>query len=339
MKFSAYVHAGARAYISRTLEGDGAGWRGVNAFVIEYRQTGAASEALASLEQEQACLLRFAHGDTRMRAVYAELGKVFVADDQYGEFLRCAWNANMDYGPFRERIRQAQSIAPRIAEAARQLANLLEQAGEVGGGLAPPEFYSVRTLLEATDNHEVGGHNLHIWRIVREAITGHTPERETVEALDDEVPAARKVVTATKENAEQVQRDNPDALVVVITSLGDAVARDPEQEARNMLGYAWEKAPHLPALLETVARAADDWKPQEHGAIGAAIASRKNTPTAAYIRAFAKLLRESMPDLKWSPPIYAAMAGIAEVVLDDPVNAVTADAVRQALMRAVDDST
>ncbi|MBS0213194.1 MAG: hypothetical protein JSR26_08470 [Proteobacteria bacterium] len=312
----------------------------MNAFVTQYRQAGAASEALASLEQEQACLLRFAHDATRMRVVYAELGKVFVVDDQYGDFLRSAWNANLNYAPFRERIKQAKTIAPKIAEAARNLAKLLDEAGKVGGGLAPPEFYSIRTLLDATDNHELGDHNLHIWPMVRDAITGTTPAREADAKADDEAPAPRRVMTATEEDAEQVQRDNPDALVVVIRTMnpGDAVTHDPKQEARNLLRYAWEKAPGLPALLDTVAGAADDWRPQEHGAIGAAIASRKSTPTAAYIRAFAKLLREAMPALEWSPAIYAAMAGVADVVLNDPVKAVTADGVRQALIRAVDDS-
>ena len=53
---------------------------------------------------------------------------------------------------------------------------------------------------------------------------------------------------------------------------------------------------------------------------------------------FAKLLRETVPDLQWSASIYTAMAGVADVVLNDPNNAVTADAVRKALIRAVDDS-
>ena len=93
MNFLAYVPSGARTHITWTLEGDGNGWRGVNAFVTECREKRISGEALACVEQEQACVLRFAR-DVRMRNVYVELQKVFTTDDQYADFLRSAWQAD-----------------------------------------------------------------------------------------------------------------------------------------------------------------------------------------------------------------------------------------------------
>ena len=311
MDFPAYVPAGARAHISRTLEGGGGHWQGVNALVTEYRETHASTDALAILEQEQACVLRFAH-DPRMRDVYAELQKVFMSDDQYADFLRSAWKADMNYAPFRERTRQARELAPKIARAAQELANLLGLAGIVGGGFAPPEFYSIHTLLSATDNHQDDDHNLHIWRVVRGAITG-----------DDRCEPSPAV--------RDSQPDEPVRIVLVPIKSGEAKL-DPKEEVRNMLFYAWEKAPDLPAILGTVAEAASNWHPQEEGAIGAAVASRKQNKAAEYLRAFAEHLRENLC-LELTGPIVAAMAGMANVVLNDPNADISGDAARAVIKR------
>jgi hypothetical protein len=87
-----------------------------------------------------------------------------------------------------------------------------------------------------------------------------------------------------------------------------------------------------------VARAADAWMPQESGAIGAAISTRQRNQVTEYVRAFAELLRQEMPTLELSATLYAAMAGTADVVLNDANNVVTAEALRKALIRAVDNS-
>jgi hypothetical protein len=207
--------------------------------------------------------------------------------------------------------------------------------------MAPSEFSSIHMLLESTDNHELEDHNLHMWRSVRGAITGTRraplPEHVAAESGD---PVPRKTIIVSENNAEEARRNNPDALIVVLRVVSSGEANiDPKDEAANMLGYAWGIAPHLPALLGTVARAADSWRPQEHGAIGAAISSRQQSPATEYVRAFAKLLGENMRDLELTAPIFAAMAGAADVVLNDANNVLTADAVRKALTRTLDNST
>lgn len=315
MDFPAYVPVGARAHISWTLEGNGKQWRGVNALVAEYREIHTSTDALISLEQEQACVLRFAR-DIRMGNVYAQLREVFTADAQYADFLRSAWQADMDYGRFRDRVKMARSLAPEIAEAARKLAKLLAQAGEVGGGNAPTEFYSIRSLLDATDNLRLDGHDLYMWRAVRARITGQRPEVST--------------------GAHQLQSMEPMKIVLVPAKPGE-VKIDPEEQARNMLFYAWEKAPDLVAIMGTVEAAANNWIPQEGGAIGAAIASRKHNKAAEYLRAFAEHLMESL-HLELAGPIVAAMAGTANVVLNDPGADISTDAARAVIKRGVNDS-
>lgn len=315
MDFPAYVPAGARAHISWTLDGNGKQWRGVNALVAEYREIHTSSDALVSLEQEQACVLRFAR-DIRMGDVYAQLQEVFTADAQYADFLRSAWQADMDYGRFRDRVKKARSLAPEIAEAARKLANLLAQAGEVGGGNAPSEFYSIRSLLNATDNLRLDGYDLHMWRAVRASITGRRPKVST--------------------GAEQLQSTEPMKIVLVPAKPGE-VKIDPEEQAREALFYAWEKAPDLVAILGTVEAAASNWIPQEAGAIGAAIASQKHNKAAEYLRAFAALLKDSL-SLEFAGPIIAAMAGMANVVLNDPDADISTDAARAVIKRWEGDS-
>lgn len=339
MNFPSYVPAGARAHITRTLEGDGQNWRGVNAFVTEYQNKGVEGDALEGLKREQACMLRFAH-DPRMRDVYARLQTVFTNDEQYADFLRSAWEADMNFSPFRKRVKQAKELAPKIAEAARELASLLKQAGEVGGGVAPGKFFSVRVLLDATDNHEHDGRDFDIWQIVRKTVTARRPERPDTASPATNTAAEgenKPVIIVSEEDAEEAERNNPDAQIIVLrgTAKGDI---DPEEQAREWLGYAWGKAPPLSAILGTVAQAADDWRPQESGAIGAAISSRKQNPVTEYLRAFADLLRDKL-QIALDSHIIAAIAFTANVVLTDPNIDISADGARKAVtLRPVEDS-
>lgn len=319
VRFESWVPAGARAHIQRTLEGDETGWPGINAYINEYRADDRASENAVELEREAACLKRFAR-DVRMHDVYANLQKVLTDDEQYGYFLRAAWGANIDYDRYRNRVKEAKWLAPKIAEAALTLSKLLEQAGEVGGGMVPDEFYSLRYLLENTDNHELHAHNLSIWRAVRSTITG--PKSTRSEPVEQTKSAGG--------GFPRIQFRSPE--------LGEPVKIDPAEEQRNLIRYAWEKAPHLPAILRTVARAATEWEPRERGAVGAAISSRKQNQVAEYIRAFGKLLRDEYL-FAFGPPLFAAMAGIATVVLEVAADQdLTADAVRLVLDRLADDS-
>ncbi len=97
-----------------------------------------------------------------------------------------------------------------------------------------------------------------------------------------------------------------------------------------MLAYAWEKAPDLPAMLETVACAAEQWRLDVGDVPNAAIASRKQSPKTEYLRAFAEILRNELRLSTLPALVITAMAGIANVVLNDPNLDVSRDDVRKA---------
>lgn len=332
MQFPNYVPEGARAYIRRTLEGNGQHWKGVNAFITEYRADGIGGYPLHVLEHERDCLNRFAH-DLRMKNAYAELQKTFTTSEQYSDFLSAAWQAHIDYGPYRDRLKQAKEIAPKVAAAARELSSLLNQLATTHT-MPPNELYSIRDLLDATDNNELYGYNFHMWRSVRESITGTKQKPLNADKLSQEVDLTpqKVIVHHEGENIDESIKNDPNTLIVTIRSFesdDSKAAIDPEIQTRNMLGYAWEKAPDLPAILEVVAHAADDWAPQETGAIGAAVSNRQRNRRAEYVRAFASILRQRRGiDVKGS--LVAAIAATTDVVLNLETTT-SADNVRKAL--------
>lgn len=336
MKFPAYVPAGARAYITRTLEGNPKpGWKGILAIIAEFKRDKVDGYPLDVLEREAACMKRFAH-DERMQEVYGALAKVFTADKQYADFLRLAEHVSqVDFNDYRDRVKQVEALAPKIAEAAETLRTLLVDAGSAGAGIGycPDEFFSIRALLEVTDS---AGRNLHIWRGTRDCITGRSmahaggSNEASIDLADKQVALAY-----TEDEAEEA--GNTPALAVRIVPV-EHVDVTPEQEARNMLGYAWEKAPDLPQLLTTVADAARKWRAEPGKAISAAIASRKRNRAKEYVRAFARALREQA-GIDTEGAIVAAIAEISNIALNSEDVALTADDVRKALaLRLAEDS-
>lgn len=330
MQFADYVPEGARAYIRRTLEGDGQHWKGVIGFITEYRANGTRGYPLRVLEHERDCLTRFSR-DLRMKDAYAELQKTFTTSKQYADFLSAAWQADMDYGPYRDRLKKAKEIAPKVAAAARELSSLLNELATTHT-MPPSELYSIRALLDATDNDELSGHNFYMWRAVRECITGTRREPPSTERSTKETDSIPKkiIVIGEDEDIDDSVRNDPDTLVIILTAArADDVEIDPETQTRNMLGYAWEKAPDLPAILEVVAHTAEDWAPQETGAVGAAVSNRQKNPRTEYIRAFASILRERMR-IEIKGPLVAAIATTTDVVLNLDTTT-SADSVRKTL--------
>lgn len=330
MQFADHVPEEARAYIRRTLEGDDSHWKGVTAFIAEYRATGVKGFPLQVLERERDCLHRFAH-DLRMKDAYAELQKTFSTSKQYADFLSAAWQADIDYGPYRDRLKKAKDIAPKVAAAARELSSLLNELATTHT-MPPSELYSIRALLDATNNDELYGHNFHIWRSVRECITGTRRKLPSSERSTPETDSTPKkvIVIREDEDIDDSVRNDPDTLVIILKAMSaDDVETDPETQTRNMLGYAWEKAPDLPAILEVVAHTAEDWAPQEMGAVGAAVSNRQKNPRTEYIRAFASILRERMR-IEIKGPLVAAIATTTDVVLNLDTTT-SADNVRKTL--------
>lgn len=99
-------------------------------------------------------------------------------------------------------------------------------------------------------------------------------------------------------------------------------------------GDAWKTAPHLPALLDTVANAARNFQPKVWGRAGVALTSRQQNTKTEYLRAFAFMLTvHGRPEyqIALTAPVMKAMAIVANVALNFPGVDVTYDDVRKAL--------
>ena len=343
MDFPAYVPAAVRAHITNYLEGERdrsiPGY--IELFATAERQLteingkiescirwgkddylpglrkkmAEAAEHRDRLSTDVDCLRRFAH-DSRMRDAFALLTREFTDDKQWREFIHAAWAAKIDFSKFRESRKRAEELKDEVADAADGLAKLIQQFSEIGIG-GPDEFYSVPELLRHTDNHDMQGHNLSMWRAMRHYVLGDPPRRDVPESE----PA--------KEYSNQSE---PPEIVRVIIVPYEKTEIDPEEETRNTLRYAWGTAPDLSALLGTVATAARGFKPSESGMIGAAIASRQRSAKTEYLRAFGNLLTDAHK-FSLTTAIMQAMAIVANVAINLPDVDVTSDDVRKALAR------
>ncbi|OJZ19774.1 MAG: hypothetical protein BGP21_03375 [Thiobacillus sp. 65-29] len=340
MDFPAYVPAAVRAHITTLIEGDSwepMGWQksldsaerqlaeidGQIESCIRWgkddylpglrRERLEAAEHRDTLAGDVDCLRRLAH-DARMRDAFALLTREFTDDRQWRNFIYAAWAARIDFAKFRDRLKRATELKGEIAEAAETLAELIRQFAETGVN-GPSEFYSIPELLRQTDNHELQGHNLHMWRSMRRYVLGDLPR--------DDVPEMEPKIEP---------REAMPPLEIVIVPAGEGAEIDPVEEARNTLRYAWGTAPDLPALLHSVAKAARGFEPSESGMIGAAIESRQRSPKTEYLRAFGTLLIDAY-GFALTTPIMKAMAIVANVAINLPDVDVTYDDVRKALAK------
>lgn len=341
MDFQAYVPAAVRAHITTLIEGDSwepQGWAAslenaeetlsrIDRAIETYIRRGE-DDCLPSLRIQRAealahrdrlagdvdCLRRLAH-DARMTDAFALLTREFTDDKQWRNFTYAAWAARVDFAKYRDRLKRAAELRGEIADAAETLAKLIRQFSETGIN-GPGEFYSIPELLRQTDNHEMQGHNLQMWRSMRQHVLGDLPRRD--------VPEMRP--------AEESSEPPTVEIVRVFLAPEEKAEIDPKEEARNMLRYAWGTAPDFSELLDTVAKAGRAFKPSESGMIGAAIESRQKSPKTEYLRAFGNLLTD-VHNFALTTPIMQAMAIVANVVINSPDVDVTYDDVRKALAK------
>ena len=266
------------------------------------------------LAGEVDCLRRLAH-DARMADAFALLTREFTDDRQWRNFTYAAWAARVDFAKYRDRLKRAAELKDEIADAAETLAKLIHQFSKTGIS-GPSELYSIPELLRQTDNHEMQGHNLAMWRSMRRHVLGDLPREDVPEAK----PADGSGEPPTVE------------IVRVILAPEEKVKIDPVEEARNMLRYAWGTAPDFSALLGTMANAARAFKPSESGVGGQPIDRGQRSQKTEYLRAFGNLLTD-VHKFALTTPIMQAMAIVANVVLSPDEIDVTYDDVRKALAK------
>jgi hypothetical protein len=341
MDFPAHVPAAVRAHITTLIEDDSLepmGWqeslasaerqlaeidgkiescirRREDNYLPDLRKDRA--EAVAHRDRlagDVDCLQRLAY-DARMRDAFALLTRAFTDDKQWRNFIYAAWAARVDFAKYRDRLKRAAELKGDIADAAEKLAKLIRQFSETGIN-GPGEFYSIPELLRQTDNQEMQGQNLAMWRSKRQHVLGELPRKDIPEAK----PAEEGGEPPTVE------------IVRVFLVPEEKAEIDPKEEARNMLRYAWGTAPDFSELLDTVTKAGRAFKPSESGMIGAAIESRQKSPKTEYLRAFGNLLT-NVHNFALTTPIMQAMAIVANVAINLPDVDVTYDDVRKALAK------
>lgn len=267
------------------------------------------------LESDINSVRRLIH-DGRMKDAYRILSDAFFEDEpeerhrRLDGFIYAAWAARIDFTPYRDRLKRARQLKGDIAETANKLADLLRQIGETGQYL-PPGFYGVDYLLRETDNTELNGKDLYMWRVMRGNVLGDPPRR-TEPDLDEE--------SSPQDTELTIRHLEP----------GEQPAIDLVEQARASVRYGWGVAPSVPLLLDTMADMARTYEPAEGGFIGAAVSGRKYNLKTEYLRAFGALLVDEH-HFELTAAIRRAIAITANVVINDPEVDASFDDVRKAL--------
>ena len=322
MNFPAYVPAAVREHLTHYLEGESD--RDIPGYIelLAKAETALAENKRADdlmhrdmLASDVDCLRRLGH-DPRMRDAFTLIAREYDGDQQLRSFIHSAWAARMDNKYYRERLKRVQKLWDKIAETSEELARLLRDISNVGSSYWPSELFSIPELLRKTDNHDMRDHNLQMWRSMRPHVLGDPPRRDIPESEP-------KQETGEPPSAPEIVR------IILIPLERSEI--DPEEEQRNTLRYAWGTAPDVSALLDTVAMAAREFKPNESGIIGAAIVSRQQSTKTEYLRAFGNLLTDAH-HLTLTPGVMKAMAIVANVAINLPDVDVTYDDVRKSLV-------
>lgn len=274
------------------------------------RQRNEAVEFRDRVASDVDCIGRLAH-DARMRDAFALLTREFTDDQQWCAFIYSAWTARQDYSKYRGRLKRATGLKTEIADAATALAKLLRQFADtkVKG---PQELFSIPVLLRQTDNYEMQGGQLAMWRSMRPHVLGDMPH----DIQGERWPITTHEIILLRDYLESGGADI-----------------DSAEQARENVRYGWGVAPDLPALLDTVAKAARSCEPNECGMIGAALKTRQQNVKTEYLRAFGNQLTDGH-GMALTAPIMQAMAIVANVAINMPDIDVTYDDVRKSLEKA-----
>lgn len=257
------------------------------------------SARLDEVKRDLDCLERLTtRPDRDLQRTYAVLAEHLSDDEEIWSFIYAAIGANTEFTRYRGALRSARDCKEKIAKLAGALAEQLQKL-EQTGVQAPDVFWSVQSLLGETD---ATGYNFTVWRQMRGRILGEN-------CLGDAEDGG--MASTTDDLDDDYDEDFPDDDFVVDELEGGATATSAPAQDRK---YAWQVAPSVADLLQTLARAANDFEPREHHLIGAATGKRQDSEKAAYIRAFAHLLGECGIEL--TPEIKNAMATTATLVLN-----------------------
>ncbi len=255
--------------------------------------------------------------DERMRDAFSLLIGELNGDKQWQGFFKSALAARISYSKYRKGVKDAKQSANKIGRIADKLAQLIMELQDIELSNLPPEFFSVRHLLQKTDNYECFGGIFQTWRSVRPELLGK--HYQQVEGMTDYnrnlsafIPYGFK-----GDYAEQVEMEM-------------RAIEDKSDQAQAKLHRVWRAAPALPALLNTLAEVAAGYTPENPGMVIAATTSNKDLQKTDYIRGFAHLLTEEH-EIPLSKNIKKAIAIVGTVLHTDTDMDISYDDVRKAL--------
>lgn len=247
-----------------------------------------------------------------MEAAYQGLESFFTNDNQWRRFLHSCWGARIDFHKYRERIANATDLLKEIAEQAEALALKMRTLDQVSTDL-PLELHSIQVLLRQTENHSLFNRNLEMWRIHRGVVLGDQPFEDLQDTrLGQRDTSIEKVVVGNEKTGDEN------------TSVSEI------DQYLSSVRYAWGLAPDFASLLFKVAEIMKDFSPEEHGYIGAGLASRESNEKTAYIRALYSLLSDGC-GIEMSLPVRKAVASITTIALDHRDIEATLDDVTKAI--------
>jgi hypothetical protein len=250
--------------------------------------------------------------DLRMEAAYQELEGIFTAENEWRRFLHSCWGARINFHNYRERIANATDLSKEIAEQAEALALKMRTLDQVSTDL-PLELHSIQALLRQTENHSLFDRNLEMWRIHRGVVLGDQPSEDLQDTrLGQRDTSIEKVVVGNEKTGDEN------------TSVSEI------DQYLSSVRYAWGLAPDFASLLFKVAEIMKDFSPEEHGYIGAGLASRESNEKTAYIRALYSLLSDGC-GIEMSLPVRKAVASITTIALDHRDIEATLDDVTKAI--------
>lgn len=259
--------------------------------------------------------------DERMKPVYSLLTQELNEPPEWKTFLRSAWHAASDYQRDRDEQKKAADFTKRIATGARELSEALVKFNALKLDNKPQEFFDLRHLLHKATSESIQEVSRARWKKLKNKIVGeHYPLEADLHEEDydsDIYTLAYKYATHWQDVDEEVWH---------------LAARYGEDSA--VMHLAWTAAPDLSELLFYVEKAAQNYSPEKSGMAGAAIQSRKSNRKTEYIRAFAYSLAEDQI-VHLSKNIMKAMAGVANVVLNDLEIDASYDDVRKAVNPAL----
>jgi hypothetical protein len=239
----------------------------------------------------------------QMRDGYDRLRKELTTRQQWRDFFYSALEADSAHSRYRAAVKRGMELTSKIEETATKLADLLSEFNLLDFDNFPLELLSIWHLLNITDDS--------VWRV-------DDPEKRfkykgLILGEDGLTPDPLDMPSSYSANPlalRELMKEDVIRAVRVSQRNGGPVDDSPLD-----LQTAWRAAPKITALLRCLAGSAGNYRPEQEGMIGAAIASREKPWHIQYVKGFGYLLIER--GIPLTANIKKAMHIITNLIMQD----------------------